>query len=105
MRETLRVWTEITETFVLEVILGQRRGKRAAIVRSILFLLSGLFKTAVKARRFLYNVRKRGESESATPRSSQAHPSSPLASRCWRWHTARVTCAKRSESGPKTLKR
>jgi tetraacyldisaccharide 4'-kinase len=57
MRETLRVWTENTETFVLEVILEQRPGKRAAILRSILFLLSGLFKIAVKARRFLYNVR------------------------------------------------
>ena len=31
MRETLRAWTESLETFVLEVILEQRRGKRAAI--------------------------------------------------------------------------
>src|SRR5258707_1669893 len=57
MRETLRVWTENTETWVLEVILELRPGKLAAIARSILFLLSGLFKIGVKARRFLYNVR------------------------------------------------
>lgn len=57
MRETLRVWTENTETFVLDVILGGRRGKRASILRSILFALSKVFALAVKARRFLYNVR------------------------------------------------
>src|SRR5437867_4709517 len=57
MRETVRVWTENFETFVLEVILEQRRGKRAAIVRFILALLSKIFAVAVKIRRFLYNVR------------------------------------------------
>lgn len=57
MRETLRVWTENTETFVLDVILGDRRGKRASILRSILFALSKIFALAVKTRRFLYNVR------------------------------------------------
>jgi tetraacyldisaccharide 4'-kinase len=57
MRETIRAWTEATETFVLEVIFGQRRGKRAALVRSLLFLLSKGFHVAVKTRRFLYNVR------------------------------------------------
>src|SRR5437867_9402878 len=57
MRETVRVWTENFETFVLEVILEQRRGKRAAIVRFILALLSRVFAVAVKIRRFLYNVR------------------------------------------------
>ncbi len=57
MRETFRAWTETTETFVLEVILGERRGKRAAVLRSILFALSKIFTGAVKARRFLYNVR------------------------------------------------
>src|SRR6266567_3373759 len=57
MRETIRVWTEAVETFVLEVILEERQGKRAAIVRSLLLLLSKGFAVAVKARRFLYNVR------------------------------------------------
>jgi tetraacyldisaccharide 4'-kinase len=57
MRETIRAWTETTETFVLEVIFEQRRGKRAALVRSLLFLLSKVFQVAVKTRRFLYNVR------------------------------------------------
>jgi len=57
MRETIRAWTEATETFVLEVIFEQRAGKLAALVRSILFGLSKVFQVAVKARRFLYNVR------------------------------------------------
>jgi len=57
MRQTLRAWTEATETFVLEVIFEQRRGKRAAIVRSLLFGLSKIFQVAVKVRRFLYELR------------------------------------------------
>lgn len=57
MRETLRTWQENLETFVLEVILEERTGKRAAIIRSLLLALSKVFKLAVKARRFLYNVR------------------------------------------------
>src|SRR6266511_3250684 len=55
MRE--RAWIEAVEIFVLEVIFEQRRGKRAAVVRGVLFALSKLFTLAVKARRFLYNVR------------------------------------------------
>src|SRR5881628_2023820 len=57
MRETIRAWTEVTETFVLEVILEDRRGKGAAILRTLLLGLSKLFQVGVKARRFLYNVR------------------------------------------------
>lgn len=57
MRERLQAWTEAVETFVLEVIFEQRPGKRAAIVRGILFGLSKGFMAAVKTRRFLYNVR------------------------------------------------
>jgi tetraacyldisaccharide 4'-kinase len=57
MRETLRTWTEAVETFVLEVILEERKGKRAAIVRFILLILSKVFAVAVKVRRVLYNVR------------------------------------------------
>ena len=57
MRETIRAWTEATETFVLEVIFEQRPGKRAAALRTCLFALSKLFIVGVKARRFLYDVR------------------------------------------------
>jgi len=57
MRETIRAWKEAAETFGLEVILEERRGKRAAILRTTLLGLSKLFKLGVKARRFLYNVR------------------------------------------------
>src|SRR2546423_12801814 len=57
MRETLRVWTENIETFVLEVILEHRPGKRPAFFRFLLPLLSKVFAVAVKIRRFLYNVR------------------------------------------------
>src|SRR6266481_9646743 len=57
MREWIRAWTEAGETFVLEVIFEQRRGSWAAMVRAALFALSKIFQVAVKARRFLYNVR------------------------------------------------
>ncbi|MDB6110689.1 MAG: lpxK [Pedosphaera sp.] len=57
MRETFRVWTENIETFMLDVIFEQRRGYRAAFVRTVLYLLSKVFQVAVKFRLFLYNVR------------------------------------------------
>jgi tetraacyldisaccharide 4'-kinase len=57
MRETIRAWTEAVETFVLEVILEERRDKRAAVVRFLLLLLSKVFQLAIKLRRFLYDVR------------------------------------------------
>ena len=57
MREQLRIWTEAVETFVLEVITGERRDKKAAVMRFLLFLLSKVFYLAVKVRRFLYDVR------------------------------------------------
>jgi tetraacyldisaccharide 4'-kinase len=57
MRDWIRDWTEAFETFVLEVIFGQRRGKRAAMVRGILYGLSQAFQVAVKARWFLYHFR------------------------------------------------
>lgn len=57
MRETIRTWLENVETFALEVILGQRKGKRATLLLSFLFVLSKVFAVAVKIRRFLYNVR------------------------------------------------
>jgi tetraacyldisaccharide 4'-kinase len=57
MSDRVRAWTEALETFVLEVIFGQRRGKRAALVRWLLLGLSKVFLVAVKGRRFLYNFR------------------------------------------------
>ena len=57
MRERIRIWTETVETVVLEIISGQRRGKRAAIARFCLFALSKLYALAVKVRRLLYNFR------------------------------------------------
>ena len=57
MRETIRNWLEDAETFVLEVIFEQRKGKRAALLRTTLLALSKVFTLAVKARLFLYNVR------------------------------------------------
>jgi len=57
MRESLRVWAENLETFVLEVIFEERRGTRAGIVRGLLFGASKVFGVLVKLRRFLYNAR------------------------------------------------
>lgn len=57
MRESFRIWTENFETFILEVIVEQRPGKRAAAVRFLLLGLSKIFTLAVKLRRVLYNVR------------------------------------------------
>jgi tetraacyldisaccharide 4'-kinase len=57
MREKLRAWAEGIETFYLENVLEERGGKRASIVRALLFALSRVFQVAIKARRFLYNVR------------------------------------------------
>jgi tetraacyldisaccharide 4'-kinase len=57
MRQSLRTWTENVETFVLEVILEQRRGPKAALVRGVLYAFSKLFQVGVKARRALYNYR------------------------------------------------
>ncbi len=57
MRQRLRTWAENLETFLLEVILEERRGTRAALVRGLASALSKGFSLAVKARQFLYNVR------------------------------------------------
>ena len=57
MREYFLAWTESLEQFVLDVIYGQRKGKRAALLRAVLYLLSKVFTVAVKARLFLYNFR------------------------------------------------
>ena len=57
MRQKFRAWSENIETFLLEVILEERAGTRAGIVRGLLYALSKVFQVAIKARRFLYNVR------------------------------------------------
>ena len=57
MRENVRAWTESLETFLLEVILEERRGTRAAIVRFLLYACSKVFHVAILTRRFLYNLR------------------------------------------------
>jgi tetraacyldisaccharide 4'-kinase len=58
MREKWRVWTEAVETFFVEVVLEERRGTGPALVRAVLQGLSKVWLlVAVKARRFLYNVR------------------------------------------------
>src|SRR6185312_4304460 len=57
MRERVRDWTEAAETFVLEVISEQRRGKRAAMMRVALLALSKIYQVLKKIRRFLYNRR------------------------------------------------
>ena len=57
MREYFLAWAESLEQFVLDVIYGQRKGKRAALLRAVLYSLSKVFTIAVKARRFLYNFR------------------------------------------------
>ncbi|MBN2505817.1 MAG: tetraacyldisaccharide 4'-kinase [Verrucomicrobia bacterium] len=57
MRETIRAWTETVETFVLEVIQGERRGKLAAVSRFALLALSRGFQVAVEIRRRLYDWR------------------------------------------------
>lgn len=57
MREGLRSFLEKAETYVLEVILGERQGKRAAALRGTLYGLSKVFAGIIKLRRFLYDVR------------------------------------------------
>ena len=57
MREQFRTWIETLETFILEVILEERPGKRAAAARGLLYTLSFVFAFAIKIRRFLYETR------------------------------------------------
>src|ERR1039457_4045179 len=57
MREQFRALTEKLETFLLEVIVEERRGTREALVRALLHVCSKVFQAAIKTRRFLYNVR------------------------------------------------
>ena len=57
MRENFRDWIETLETFGREVISEERRGKRAAILRGLLFGSSKIYTIAIKFYRLLYDVR------------------------------------------------
>src|SRR5256885_5722149 len=57
MREKFRIWTENLETFLLEVILEERRGTRETLVRGLAYGCSRVFQVVIQARRFLYSVR------------------------------------------------
>ncbi len=57
MREWWRQFSEQAETWLLDVIIQQRPGKKAAVVRFLLLVLSRVFAVAVKFRRVLYNAR------------------------------------------------
>ncbi|MDB6021082.1 MAG: Tetraacyldisaccharide 4-kinase, partial [Pedosphaera sp.] len=58
MQESFRVWAENIETYYKEVTMEQRPGYRAGLLRAILLVCSKLYLLiAIKARRFLYNVR------------------------------------------------
>src|SRR5215472_9880663 len=57
MFDKFGAWIEAAATFYLEVILENKRGKRAAILRGVLFGCSKVFQVAIKFRRLLYNWR------------------------------------------------
>jgi tetraacyldisaccharide 4'-kinase len=57
MRLLIRDWTESIETLVLEVISGHRQDRKASLIRGVLYVLSLVFKVAIKCRRALYNLR------------------------------------------------
>jgi len=46
-REMFHVWTKSVETFVLEVLFGERRGTLAKLVRRALFMLSKIFQVGL----------------------------------------------------------
>ena len=53
----MRRWIEGLEQFAIDVILERRYGKRAAVLRMFLFVLSLLFERIVQARLWLYRRR------------------------------------------------
>ena len=50
-------WIENLEQFAIDVILGRRRGFRAAILRGILYALSFIYERVVQFRLYLYRKR------------------------------------------------
>src|SRR5665213_371914 len=57
MRQTLRAWTEAIETWFLETVFERRRGKGAALARSILFALSKIYQFGLMIHRFFIQAR------------------------------------------------
>jgi len=57
MREQFRVWIESLYTFGLEVISGERRDTKAALMRALLFGSSKFYHALVNIHRWLINVR------------------------------------------------
>jgi tetraacyldisaccharide 4'-kinase len=57
MRETFRAWTEAIEAPFLEIIFEQRRGKWAAVIRSLLFALSKIYQFGLTIYRFCIRAR------------------------------------------------
>jgi tetraacyldisaccharide 4'-kinase len=57
MRETLRAWLEAIEAPYLEIISEQRRGKKAALARSLLFGLSKVYQLVLTIYRFCIQAR------------------------------------------------
>ncbi|MDD2708818.1 MAG: tetraacyldisaccharide 4'-kinase [Verrucomicrobiae bacterium] len=53
----MKSWLETLEQFAADVIYEKRRGKRAALLRSVLFALSKVFELIVQARLALYEKR------------------------------------------------
>jgi tetraacyldisaccharide 4'-kinase len=57
MRQTILAWIEAIETPFLETIFEQRRGKRAAMARSLLFGLSKVYQFGLGIHRFCIQAR------------------------------------------------
>jgi tetraacyldisaccharide 4'-kinase len=57
MRQAIRAWIEAIETPFLEIIFEQRRGKRAALIRSLLFGLSKIYQLLLWIYRFCIQAR------------------------------------------------
>ena len=57
LKERIQNWREDAETFLLDVILERRRGKRANVLRAFLAALSKVFAACVQIRLWCYEVR------------------------------------------------
>jgi len=53
----MRRWFEQLEQFGIEVFLGERKGKRAAMLRAIMYALSHVYRGIVQLRLWLYRER------------------------------------------------
>jgi tetraacyldisaccharide 4'-kinase len=57
MREKIRLWTELLETFFIEVVFEERHDFKAKFARVVLFVLSKIYHVAVKIHRGLISYR------------------------------------------------